>query len=158
VLEALPLSDLQPLQAVAERCLEAMKMSNLDDSWTDTVLFYAFLVNSVLTTNVADSDNLVFVHRPITHIVFVKLEMTSLATSDDDEQTFQAGFPPWVAKGELNYDFYLKQKKQLQKLKENIQAMLREEDLASFPEIETSGSQDRVTLVHTLLYQWRYRF
>jgi hypothetical protein len=89
VVEALPLSDLQPLQAVTERCLEAMRKSNLDDSWTDTVLSYAFLVNSVLTTNVAgDSDNLFFVHRPITHIVFVKIEMTSLATSDYDEQNF----------------------------------------------------------------------
>ncbi|UKZ84113.1 uncharacterized protein TrAFT101_000036 [Trichoderma asperellum] len=70
-----------------------------DGSWTDTVLSDTFLVNAVFTTNVAgDSDNPVYVHRPITYAVFVKVEISDLsAHSDRHEQSFHVRASSWVA-------------------------------------------------------------
>lgn len=96
-------------------------------------------VNTVFTTNVAgDSDKQVYVHRPITYAVSVKVEISDLsAHSDRLEQTFHVPASSWVAKAELNFDFYEKQRAQLSKLKKKIGAMLSKEDQTILPEIET---------------------
>ncbi|KAK6443871.1 hypothetical protein FP744_10000119 [Trichoderma asperellum] len=96
-------------------------------------------VNTVFTTNVAgDSDNPVYVHRPITYAVSVKVEISDLsAHSDRLEQTFHVLASSWVVKAELNYDFYEKQRAQLSKLKKKVEAMLSKEDQTILPEIET---------------------
>lgn len=141
VLNALPDSKLYPLQKFTERCREVIEngVCDCDGSWTDTVLSYTFLVNAVPTTNVAgDPDNPVYVHRPITYAVFVKVEISDLsAYSDKHEQTFHVRATSWVAKGELNYDFYEKQREQLSKLKESLEAVLSKESQMILPEIET---------------------
>ncbi|KIW43800.1 uncharacterized protein PV06_04865 [Exophiala oligosperma] len=110
-----------------------------DESRTDTVLSYTFLVNGVLTTNVAgDPDNPVYVYQPITSAVFVEVEISSpSAHSHGHEQTFHVRASSWVAKAELNYDFFEKQGAQLSKLKENGEAMLSKEDQTILPEIQT---------------------
>lgn len=110
-----------------------------DESWSDTVLSYTLLVNGVLTTNVAgDPDNPVYGYQPITSAVFVKVEISSpSAQSHGHEQAFHVRASSWVAKAELNYDFYEKQRAQLSKLKENGEAMLSKEDQTILPEIQT---------------------
>ncbi|KAL6809757.1 hypothetical protein J3E69DRAFT_360590 [Trichoderma sp. SZMC 28015] len=141
VLNALPDSKLCPLQKFTERCREVIEngVCDCNGSWTDTVLSYTFLVNAVLTSNVAGgSDNPVYVHRPITYAVFVKVEISHLsAHSDKHEQTFHVRATSWVAKAELNYDFYEKQREQLSKLKESLEAILSKEGQMILPEIET---------------------
>lgn len=90
------------------------------------MLSYIFLVNAVFITNIAsNSDNLVYVHRPITYAVFAKVEISDLsAYSNRHEEIFFVRASSWIAKAELNYDFYEKQRAQLSKLKENVEAML----------------------------------
>lgn len=103
------------------------------------MLSYTFLVNAVFITNIASKyDNTVYVHRPITYAVFVKMEISDLlAYSNRHEEIFHVRASPWIAKAELNYDFYEKQRAQLSKLKESVEATLSKEGQTILLEIKT---------------------
>ncbi|VUC22237.1 unnamed protein product [Clonostachys rosea] len=73
-------------------------------SWSDTVLCYTFLVNAMLSTNMLAT--------PTTRL----------------EQTFHVRASSWIAKAELNYDVYGKQRVPLTKLKECVETMLDDKD------------------------------